>query len=192
MEVHFQHHSLDENPELRKAINRKIYGQHTLIKWIGFLDFILPNVYFWLLIWVVVTLDNWVDMAELSRYHDNLWFSWVLFCLPFAFVLIMFYAISLRNKWLNQIFLQGSKSLLSGQMVAFLQDNGLYVKGEKAESLFFYQSIQSLEIIEPYLVIIVGHNYLIVIKNDDFTSPENCAEFQKQLQEKMIQAANLQ
>lgn len=192
MEVHFQHHSLDENPELRKAINRKIYGQHALIKWIGFLDFILPNVYFWLLIWVVVTLDNWVDMAELSRYHDNLWFSWVLFCLPFAFVLIMFYAISLRNKWLNQIFLQGSKSLLSGQMVAFLQDNGLYVKGEKAESLFFYQSIQSLEIIEPYLVIIVGHNYLIVIKNDDFTSPENCAEFQKQLQEKMIQAANLQ
>lgn len=187
MEVHFHHHATNTQPAFRKAINAKIYGNNPFLKRVNYVDFLAFSAYFAVLMWLGFKLVEWQE--TFIEYDGNNFIMWAVYALIFSFGLMVNYACSQRPAWLNQAFYQGVNTLLSGKTLVRLQDNGLFHQTNVMETVYYYPTIQAIEHIEDYLVIMIGINGYIAIAYSDFDSPEHRAEFERLLKQKIAQQA---
>lgn len=183
MEVRFIYKSRSENRKLHKAISRKLFCTNSYVKWINYADVFLLFGYMSLLLYLYVNLSDWTYSFE--EYYGNNYISYGLHIAIYGFLFVMIYAQQLRPYLLNKSVEKISKGFLSGEVIIRLQDNGIFQKNQRVESLYYYHSIQEIVHLENHLVILLGGHFFIAISYDDFESNEQRAAFETFIKQKM-------
>ena len=185
MEIRFNYqNALLVNPKFRKAINKKLYGNNSMIKFINHFDPILFLGYYSILATLFFYLIDWRYLFE--EFYGNNIIIWLLFILLFGFVIITFYAVCIRPRWINKVFYKDTSALLKGESIIRLQPNGIFQKNNQVESLLYYSTVRAIEDIEQYLVIFIDGVHLIIIPNNAFANAEQYTEFVTLLRQKTV------
>lgn len=185
MEIRFNYqNALLVNPKFRKAINKKLYGNNSMIKFINHFDPILFLGYYSILATLFFYLIDWRYLFE--EFYGNNIIIWLLFILLFGFAIITFYAVCIRPRWINKVFYKDTSALLKGESIIRLQPNGIFQKNNQVESLLYYSTVRAIEDIEQYLVIFIDGVHLIIIPNNAFANAEQYTEFVTLLRQKTV------
>lgn len=191
---------VDNSPARRalvSALSKQIYRGQPLIRLIRLgdalvlLPFLALAAYFFLQAGKLLNngITDWFEPDEMPLIHDLGWMRWAMLLGAY---LVMLYATCLRPHLIYRLMRHTINSLIEGDNVLGIREDGLYHAGHYGHTVFNYSAVHEVDDdLRGFVVIRIGRGHFHAVPHSAFADEAQRQQFVQLLRNKagLVQAA---